>query len=143
MKLRPNGMRMVANVAGGLVVLVVSFWFTLKIIDSFPPPQQSDLARAMMAKGYTMSNSIVGSIDLIQRDASGRLQLAGWAFDKEMAQPVTVMVLVGAELQKIAVTNGPRPDVTVALRESAERSKNVVFEGTINRPRDCGPHTVV
>lgn len=136
-------MRAVVTVAGGLAVLVASFWLTLKIIDSFPSPQQSDLALAMAAKGYTMSDAIVGSVDLIGRDSSGRLQLAGWAFDKETAQPVTVMVLVGPTLQQIAVTNGARPDVTIALKESAERSKNVAFEGTTNGPLDCGPHTVV
>src|SRR5205807_728099 len=101
------------------------------------------LGLAMAADGFTMSDAVVGAVDLIQRDRSGRLQLAGWAFDKELAQPVSVLVLVGPKFLQIAVTSGPRPDVMTALRESPERTKNVTFTGVTNQPLDCGPHTIV
>jgi len=136
-------MRTVATVAGGLAVLVTSFWFTLKLIDSFPPPDQTDLGLAMVADGVTISAAVVGSVDAIQRDPSGRLQLEGWAFDRELGQPVSVLVLVGTKFQQIAMTNGPRADVTAALKEPAERTKNIAFKGETNQPLHCGPHTIV
>jgi hypothetical protein len=136
-------MRAVVTVAGGLAVLVVSFWFTLKIIDDYPPPAQSDLDLAMAAEGFSMSNAIVGAVDTIERDRGGHLRLDGWAFDKELGQPLSILVLIGPKFQQIAVTNGARPDVTSALNQSAERTKNVAFKGSTNQPLDCGPHTIV
>jgi hypothetical protein len=135
-------MKAVATVAGGLAVLVGSFWLTLKIIDG-PQFANPDFDLAMAADGVTMSDAIVGSVDVIQRDPSGRLQLAGWAFDKELAQPVSVLVLVGGKFQQIAVTNGPRLDVTASLKQSPARTKNIAFTGLTNQPVDCGPHTIV
>jgi hypothetical protein len=135
-------MKGVATVAGGLAVLVGSFWLTLKIIDG-PQSGTSDLDLAMAADGFTMSDAIIGAVDVIRRDPSGRLQLAGWAFDKELAQPVSVLVLVGAKFQQIAVTNGPRPDVTASLKQSPEQTKNIAFTALTNQPVDCGPHTIV
>lgn len=124
-------------------MLVVSFWLTLKIIDNWPQPARSNFNIAMAAGGYTASDGITGSVDVIQRDPSGRLQLAGWAFDEELAQPVSVLVLVGTKFEQIAVTSGPRPDVTISLKQAAERTKNVAFTGLTNQPVDCGPHTIV
>lgn len=139
-------MKAVATVAGGMAILVGSFWLTLKIIDG-PLPTSSDFDTAMAADGFTLSGAVVGSVNVIERDPSGRLQLAGWAFDKELAQPVSVLVLVGAKFQQIAVTNGPRPDVTMSLvmslKESPERTKNVVLTGLTSEPVDCGPHMIV
>ena len=133
-------MRALATVAGGLAILVVSFWLTLKIIDG---PPSSDFDLAMAADGVTLSDAIVGAIDLIERDPSGRLKLAGWAFDKELAQPVSVLVLVGPKFQQVAVTNGSRPDVTASLKQSPEQTKYVAFTGLSDQPVDCGPHTIV
>ena len=135
-------MKAVATVAGGLAVLVVSFWLTLNIIDG-PQFARTDFDLAMAADGLSLSDAVVGSVDVIQRDPSGRLQLAGWAFDQELAQPVAVLVLVGGKFQQIAVTSGPRADVTVTLKKSPEQTKNIVFTGLTNQPVDCGPHTIV
>jgi len=134
-----------ATVAGGLAILVASFWLTLKVTDA---PQYGatrvDFDLALAADGFTLSNSIIGSIDGIQRDPGGRLQLTGWAFDKELApQPVAVLVLVGKRFQQIAVTSGSRPDVTASLKESPEQTRNVAFTGLTSQRVDCGPHTVV
>jgi hypothetical protein len=83
---------------------------------------------------------------VIKRDANGRLQLAGWAFDKELAEPVAVLVLVGAKFEQIAITQGPRPDVTMSLemslKQPPERTKNVAFTGLTKQPVDCGPHLI-
>jgi hypothetical protein len=136
-------MRTLLNIVGGLAVLVLSFWATLKVIDNWPQPAPSEFDIAMAAEGFSMSDAIVGSVDVIQRDAMGRLQLAGWAFDKELAQPVSVLVLVGAKFEPVAVTKGARPDVTLTLKQSAEQTKNVVFTGLTGRPVDCGPFTIV
>jgi hypothetical protein len=135
-------MRAVLTAIGGVAVLVASFWLTLQFIDR-GPPWRSDFEVAMTADGFTMSETIVGSVEAIQRDPIGRLQLKGWAFDKELAQPVSVLVLVGAKFQQIAVTNGARPDVTKFVQQSAERTKNVAFTGLTPDPVGCGPHTVV
>jgi hypothetical protein len=136
-------MRAVLTAIGGLAVLVTSFWLTLQAIDHWPPWRASDFDVAMTANGFTMSDTIVGSVEAVRRDQVGRLQLAGWAFDKELAQPVSVLVLVGAKFQQIALTNGTRPDLTQYLQQSAERTKNVVFSGLTSEPVGCGPHTVV
>ena len=136
-------MRAVARVAGGLGVLALSFWLTLKVIDNWPHQGPSELDVAMAADGFTLSDAVVGAVDIVQRDKSGRLQLAGWAFDKELAQPVSVFVLIDAKFQQIAITNGPRLDVTAALKQPPEQTKNVAFTGQTNQPVDCGPHTVV
>jgi hypothetical protein len=135
-------MKAVATVAGGLAVLVVSFWLTLKIIDG-PQFARADIDHAMATDGFTLSDAVVGSVDMIQRDPSGRLHLEGWAFDKELAQPVAVLVLVGGKFQQIAVTSGPRDDVTASLKQSPEQTKNIAFTGLTNQPVDCGPHTIV
>jgi hypothetical protein len=135
-------MKAVATAAGGLAVLVVSFWLTLKVIDG-PQLGGTDFDLAMAADGFTSSDAVIGLVDTIRRDADGRLQLEGWAFDKELAQPVSVFVLVGTKLQQIAVTNGSRPDVTAALHQSSERTKNVTFTGVTAQPLGCGPHTIV
>ncbi len=133
-----------ATVAGGLAVLVASFWLTLKVIDG---PQYgatgADFDLALAADGFTVSDTIIGAIDGVQRDPGGRLQLSGWAFDKELAQPVTVLVLVGARFQQIAVTSGARPDVTASLKQPPEQTRNVAFTGQTSQWVDCGPHTVV
>jgi hypothetical protein len=135
-------MKAVATVAGGLAVLVVSFWLTLSIIDG-PQFGRTDLDLAIAADGFTLSDAVVGSVDVIQRLPNGHLLLAGWAFDKEAAKPVAVLVLVGAKFQQIAVTSGPRPDVTESLKQSPEQTKNIAFTGLTDKPLDCGPHTVV
>ena len=135
-------MRAVLTAIGGVATLAVSFGLTLHVIDH-GLPWRSDFEAAMAADGFTMSETIVGGIDQVQRDPVGRLQLSGWAFDKDLAQPVSVFVLVGAKFQQIAVTNGARPDVTKFVQQSAERTKNVAFTGLTPDPVGCGPHTVV
>jgi hypothetical protein len=132
----------VATVGGGLAVLVASFWLTLKVIDG-PQFARTDLDLAIATGGFTLSDAVVGSVDMIQRDPGGRLTLAGWAFDKELAQPVAVLLLVGGKFQQIAVTSGPRLDVTETLKRSPEQTKNIAFTGMTDKPVDCGPHIVV
>ncbi len=133
-------METLVKVMLGVAVLVVSFWITLLATEK-PPPSDVDIAAA--AEGLSKSDAVAGAVDSIQRDPTGRLRLVGWAFDKELAQPVSVRVLIGSKLEQIAITNGPRTDVTQALRETAERTKNVGFSGLTEKPVDCGPFTVV
>ncbi|HMF39788.1 MAG TPA: hypothetical protein VKQ32_03785 [Polyangia bacterium] len=136
-------MKTVATVMGGLATLVGSFWLTLKIIDG-PQLGPPDFDLAVAADGFALSSdAVVGAVDVIQRDPTGRLQLEGWAFDKELAQPVTVLLLVGPKFQRVAVTSGPRPDVTAILNHSPEQTRNVAFAGLTGQPVDCGPHTIV
>jgi hypothetical protein len=97
----------------------------------------------MAADGFSMSDTIIGAVEGIRRDPVGRLELTGWAFDKELAQPVSVFVLIGTKFKQIAVTNGPRLDVTQSVQQSAERTRNVAFTGLTPDPVGCGPHTVV
>ena len=92
-------MKATATVAGGLAVLVVSFWLTLKVIDG-PQSARTDLDPAMAADGFTLSDAVIGSVDVIQRDPSGRRHLEGWAFDKELAQPVSVLVCANPKMSR-------------------------------------------
>ena len=127
----------------GLIVLALSFGVTLLIINYWTSPASSDMELAMAAEGITATDAIVGSVDVIKQDPDGRVELSGWAFDKELAEPVRVLVLVGSKLELVAVTNGARDDVTRALHEAPERTKNVAFTGRTERPLDCGTHLVV
>ena len=129
-------------VGGGLAILVASFWLTLKVIDG-PQFGRADLESAMATGGFILSDAVAGSVDMIQRDPSGRLELGGWAFDKELGEPVVVLVLIGEKFQQIAVTSGPRPDVTASLKRSPEQTKDIAFTGLTDKPANCGPHTVV
>ena len=71
-------MRTLLTALGGLAVLVLSFWLTLTAIDNWPQPAASDFDVAMAAEGFTMSDTIIGSVDVVERDATGRLQLTGF-----------------------------------------------------------------
>ena len=134
-------MTIIVRAFAGLAVLTLSFVLTLLIIDYTPEPSAMDLA--MAAEGLTAADAVVGYVDLAKRDPAGRLELTGWAFDKELANPVSVQVLVGTKFEPIAITNGAREDVTRALQESPERTKNVAFTGRTDRPVDCGSYTIV
>ena len=131
-----------ATVGGGLAVLVASFWLTLKVIDG-PQVGRPDLDLAIATNGFVLSDVVVGSVDDIQRDPSGHLQLRGWAFDKELGRPVAVLLLIGEKFQQIAVTSGPRLDVTASLKRSPEQTKDISFVALTDKPANCGPHTVV
>jgi hypothetical protein len=124
----------------GVGVLAISFWITLLATEA-PPPSDLDIAAA--DEGLSKSDAVSGSVDSIERDRAGRLRLIGWAFDKELAQPVSIRVLNGVKFEQIAVTNGARTDVTQALKETAERTKNVTFTGLTQKAADCGPFTIV
>src|SRR5258708_468692 len=101
-------MRILLNVLGGAAVLVWSFWITLMALDNWPVRRPSDFEIAVEREGLTRSASIIGYIDIVRRDPDGRLALAGWAFDKELGQPVSVRALIGGTFEPVAVTKGPR-----------------------------------
>jgi hypothetical protein len=136
-------MRVLLTVLGGSVVLVLSFWITLKTIDKWPGARPSELEIAMAPEGITIADTVTGSIDKIEKDPSGRLELAGWAFDNELAEPVSILVLIGTKFDFIATTQGARDDVTLALKRSPEQTKNVVFAGRTTGLIGCSPFTVV
>jgi hypothetical protein len=124
----------------GIGVLAISFW-TVLIATEGPPPTEVDFAAA--DAGLRKSDAVAGAVDSFQRDPAGRLQVVGWAFDKELAQPVSVRFLFDGKLEQIAVTNGTRPEVSQALNETAERTKNVAFTGVTRMAVNCGPFTIV
>jgi hypothetical protein len=132
-------MRVLLNILGSVAVLVLSFWLTLVAIDNWPAPKPSDFDIAMQREGLTLSasDSIASSVDSVRRLSDGRLVLSGWAVDKASGQPVSIRVLNGDKLDFVAMTKGPRADVTKALRLSPEQTKDVAFSGTSERPISC------
>jgi hypothetical protein len=131
--------RTLRNIVGGLAVVLLSFWLTLLFMDNWSSWTQSDIDVAMQKAGltYAKTGAIAGYIDKVQRDPGGRLVLTGWAVDKAQGQPVTIFALIDSKFEPVAVTNGPRPDVTKALNMPAEQTKNVAFTGHTPRAVDC------
>ena len=121
---------------------VLTFWFSLLGTDKGPAPNPSDFQIAIERQGLTRSHSIYGNVDLVRRDPDGRLTLTGWAVDKELAQPLSVFAFVAGHFEPIAITKGPRDDVTRVLRLSTEQARNVVFAGRIEIPVKCGPDSI-
>ena len=121
---------------------VLALWFGLLGTDKGPAPNPSDFQIAIERQGLTRSHSIHGNIDLVRRDPDGRLTLAGWAADQELGQPLSVFAFVAGNFEPIAITKGPRDDVTRVLRLSTEQARDVVFSGRIERPVNCGPDSI-
>jgi hypothetical protein len=131
--------RTLRNIVGGLAIVLLSFGLTLLVLDSWSAWARSDFDVAMKIAGlsHAKPNTIVGYVDKVRRDPDGRLTLTGWAVDKLQGKPVTILALLDSTFEPVAVTHGPRPDVTKALHMSAEKTKNVVFSGRIQRAVDC------
>ena len=138
-------MRILLIILAGPIVLIGSFWLTLQVIDHWPQRELSGFEIAMDKEGVTMTGqitekgSITGYIDSVERDATGRIALSGWAYDTETSQPVVVaMYLDDAKFERIAITQGARDDVAAALGLSREKTKNVAFNGRTEQPLECG-----
>jgi len=142
-------MKILLNIMTGLAVLIGSFWLTLQIIDHTPDRAPSDVEIAMQKEGVPITGaisdegSIIGYIDRVERDGTGRVILGGWAYDKETSRPVVVGILLGSQFERVAVTQGARDDVTAALRLSLEKTKDVAFNGRTERPLECAPFEVI
>jgi hypothetical protein len=134
-------MRILVNVVAGLAVLAASFSIALQAIDGWPIFQQSDYEIAQKEADVRKSELIAGNVDNVERDAEGRLVFSGWAVDLEHPGPLTISVLLGPTFERVATTNGPRDDVTKALRLPEEQAKNVAFSGSTERVVDCGPES--
>ena len=123
--------------------VVLALWFSLLSTDKGPAPNPTDFQIAIERQGLTRSHSIHGNVDdPVRRGADGRLTLNGWAVDLESGQPLSVFAFVAGNFEPIAITKGPRDDVTRVLRLSTEQAKDVVFAGRIERPVNCGPDSI-
>ncbi|MHB1391310.1 MAG: hypothetical protein ACYCXF_08825, partial [Thermoleophilia bacterium] len=56
----------------------------------------------------------VGALDSAAADASGRLQLSGWALDPDVAAPIDVHVYVNGRLSAMTSASGQRGDILAA-----------------------------
>lgn len=61
------------------------------------------------------SRNPLGSIDRLNRLASGNVRVAGWSADPDTTRPIRVQVWVDGRLVRTFVALGPRPDVSRAL----------------------------
>jgi hypothetical protein len=73
-----------------------------------------------LSRLWSVSPSIIGKIDLLQRLPDGRLQLAGWALDKSKAEPLSVFLIIPTEAVLVTRTGKRRDDVWTALRLSKD-----------------------
>ena len=64
-------------------------------------------------KTIVLSHGATGSFDLVQQGPS-RVRVAGWAFDRDTANPATLHVYVGSTLAGAITANGTRTDVGAA-----------------------------
>lgn len=123
-----------------MAIVVLSFGAALgvmNLIDYWRAQNVSQFERALTDAGLTFSESITGGIDTMRRNYIRQLVLEGWAYDRELGQPLSVLIFLNGKLEQIAITKGARAAVTKALGLSPEQTKDVVFSGRTELAIDC------
>jgi hypothetical protein len=93
-------------------------------------------------RGWTRSTLIVGLLTKAGRP-DGRLTVAGWAYDKEHEEPLSVFAFMGGVFEPLGITQGARDDVRTFFHLSPEQAKDVGFSGQVERPVDCATDSVI
>jgi hypothetical protein len=139
-----NNIKLNILISGGLIVLLVSFFVTLRVLDHWDkPPDPVTLFKGVDAHtpvtfeksasiaGFKKSNSLVGLVDSARLTPSGDLEVSGWAVDSNASgNPVYLYIFWNGRAVFAAEANGSRPDVTLAMRLSTAAAANVIIKGT-------------
>jgi hypothetical protein len=121
----------------GLVVLVGAFFIANWILSINELPDwkftnDESLAAAAKAAGFQPSADVIGSVDNISRIEPGKVRVTGWAADLSGdGAPISLMVFVNGHGAAFSSTDGPRPDVTTAIKTNpkatSDATKNTAF----------------
>ncbi|MHB1391460.1 MAG: M23 family metallopeptidase, partial [Thermoleophilia bacterium] len=72
---------------------------------------------AISCGSFYVDGNPVGALDSAAADASGRLQLSGWALDPDVAAPIDVHVYVNGRLSAMTSASGQRGDILAAYHD--------------------------
>ena len=139
-----NNMKLHILIPGGLIVMLVSFFVTLKILDYWDRvpdavrlfkgvdlQSPATFEKTAINAGLKKSNSLAGIIESARLTPSGNLDVSGWSVDyNPSGNPVYLYIFWNGRAVFESKAKGPRPDVTLALRLSAAAAANVIIKGT-------------
>lgn len=107
-----------------------------QVVATFSNEPSSEFLKDM-SRTFTPSKTIMGKVDDLQRDPSGRIRMRGWMLDrKELGQQVFVFLIVPRKAVLMSVTGKPRLDVPKALALAIEAG-NAGFDDTFDFNFNC------
>jgi len=128
----------------GLVVLVCAFFVTDWILSmnkslNWKFTDEASLDAAANTAGYHKSNDLGGHVDSVRRLDGGHVRADGWAADiTGDGSPIAIDIYAGGRDVAALRTDGPRADVTAALKAnlkaSVSSSKNTKFTSDFECP---------
>ena len=130
--LDPNEMSMqrIGFMLGGLVVLVGSFLITNWILSkndglNWKFTNEATLAAAATAAGFHQSKDFNGHVDMLVRADNRDVRVGGWAADiSGNGSPIALNVFVNGRNITTFYTNGPRPDISGAIKANPKANPN-------------------
>jgi hypothetical protein len=139
-----------------LAVLFGSFFITLwltepQVLDNrsraerlaaYPISNGSDLAKSAYEADLIPAQRLSGHVDAIRRIDEQKVDLAGWATDRD-GTALEVLVFVAGHLVAMTHTAGERPDVTADLRLGFGAQTNVALFANFTCRRGDRPIVVV
>lgn len=142
-----------------LAVLFGSFFITLWLTEpqipdtpdtrsdaerlaAYPISNDSDLAKSAYDAKLSLSRQLSGYIDAIRRIDEQRVDLSGWAADRE-GTALDVLIFVAGNLVAKTHTAGDRPDVTAALQLGFGAQTNVALNANFACRKGDQPVVVV
>lgn len=102
----------------------------------------SDLVKSAYDADLIPSRRLSGHVDAIRRVDEQKVDLAGWATDRE-GTALEVLIFVAGRLVATTHTAGERPDVTAALRLGFGAQTNVAVTANFTCRRGDQPVVVV
>jgi hypothetical protein len=139
-----------------LAVLFGSFFITLWLTEpqlsdnrshaerlaAYPISNGSDLAKSAYEADLIPAQRLSGHVDAIRRIDEQKVDLAGWATDRE-GTALEVLVFVTGHLVTMTHTAGERADVTADLRLGFGAQTNVALSANFTCRRGDQPVVVV
>lgn len=89
------------------------------VVASLADDTSSNFAKRL-SRIWSVSPSITGTIDTVERGSDGRLRLAGWAIDKTKAAPLSIFLIIPTKAVLLTHTGTKRDDVSSALQLSKD-----------------------
>lgn len=106
------------------------------IVAAFGNENSADFTRDLSGV-LPRAQSMIGTIDTVQRLPDGRLRLAGWVVDKaEAERPVSIFLIIPTKAVLMASTSKKRDDVAAALKLPKE-SMSAGFDEVFQYIFDC------
>ena len=139
-----NRMKLTIWIPGGVIVVLVSFFATLKVLDyrdRVPDPATlfkgvdaqtpATFEKTASIAGLKKSSTLAGVVNSARLTAAGDLEVSGWSVDQNPAgNPVSLYIFWNGRAVFRTAARGSRPDVTAALHLSPVAATNVLIKGT-------------